>query len=120
MTPEARVNVPAGIPGTPGIPARTASSVPGSVVRPVPDKADTWLTAGVAQLAGTDIGPIDLAPLSTADTARPPLLNAVTVYAAPNRGAGCQPLRLTGNQRHGGPSTRRHWESDAGHQFWYP
>ena len=79
MTPEARVSVPTGIPGTPGMPAPTASSVPGSVVKPAPDNADIWLTAGVDQLAGTDIGPIDLAPVSTADTAPPPLVNAVGI-----------------------------------------
>src|SRR5271169_593315 len=60
MTPEARETVPAGIPGTPGIPDpdSASSSVPGSVVKPAPDSAETVWADGADQAAGTDIGPI--------------------------------------------------------------
>jgi hypothetical protein len=53
------------------------------VVKPVPDNADMWLTAGVDQLAGTDIGPIDLAPVRIAETVLAPLNAPMASASAP-------------------------------------
>ena len=76
ITPEARASAPAGIPGTPGIPDAdpASSSVPGSVVKPAPDNAETEPLEGACQPAGTDNGPIEFARAKLAVTAvgRPP------------------------------------------------
>lgn len=68
MTPEARLSVPAGTPGKPGVPC-SATSVPSSVVKPAPDNAETGVLEGVAQDGGTDIGPIEPARPALASTA---------------------------------------------------
>lgn len=70
-TPEARPAA-TGTPGTPGIPC-SATSVPGSVVRPAGDNAETGRVEGAAQLGGTDSCPIEFARPTLASTVLPTL-----------------------------------------------
>lgn len=78
MTPEARATVPAGIPGTPGIPDPAASPVPGRVVKPAPGNAATRVVDGASQPAGTDNGPIEFAR---------PILTVIALGRPPRPGA---------------------------------
>src|SRR5579875_2819628 len=74
MTPKALDDWPdtKGTPGTPA-PGPANSGVPGRVVRPVPNGAETGVTDWAPQLGGTASGPILFAPanIATPDPAPP-------------------------------------------------